>query len=153
MKTNALVIFYDGNKLSDDIIFKALARADISRELRVYHMDESEIGSHIASKLVQEDTPVLQQNTAEDNAVIFIGTKFAKTLKRGDKLKLALSIFYAMSDARNTPNNKDSRALMNALFILSQPDLCISEHLLQKYNMDEEKIAVIRDCYNKAQSL
>ena len=45
-----------------------------------------------------------------------------------------------------------NKECMNALFILSQPDLNIGKEILKETNLDDDKIAVIRDTYNLMKS-
>ena len=57
-----------------------------------------------------------------------------------------------MANAKKRPNNQMNKEFMNALFILSQPDLNIGKEILKETNLDDDKIAVIRDTYNLMKS-
>lgn len=87
---------------------------------------------------------------AEEQAVVFIGTKFEKALKQEpyEPMMFAAPLFESISKAHRNPNTTASKSLMNALFILSQEDLNISASLLEKYHLDAEKIKTIKRVYN-----
>lgn len=117
-----------------DIRFSALSDEETAKALLIASKQDVSI-SHDA------------KTTPEDQAVRLIGTMFEEELL-GDPIDLIVALSRAIQRAKKKPNNTANKAFMNALFILSQPDLCISKKLLVSHNIDESKIAVIRDLYN-----
>lgn len=117
-----------------DIRFSALSDEETAKALLIASKQDVSI-SHDA------------KTTPEDQAVRLIGTMFEEELL-GDPIDLIVALSRAIQRAKKKPNNAANKAFMNALFILSQPDLCISKKLLVSHNIDESKIAVIRDLYN-----
>ena len=82
--------------------------------------------------------------TAEDAAIIYIGEKF-KSMKNTPFL---IKVSELLQKAINNPGTEESKKIINTFFILSQPDLVISEKLLKKYNLDNNKIKYIQHIYN-----
>lgn len=118
-----------------DIRFSALSDEETAKALLIASKQDVSI-SHDA------------KTTPEDQAVRLIGTMFADELLCDDPIDLIVALSRAIQRAKRKPNNAANKAFMNALFILSQPDLCISKKLLTSHNIDESKIAMIRDIYN-----
>ena len=101
---------------------------------------------------VEEETPN-QCKTPEDNAAVFVGAKLKKILGPSyTPSGLIISLTNIVNNAKKKPNNMLNKQFMNALFILSQPDLNIGQEILKETNLDAEKIAVIRDTYNLMKS-
>ena len=87
--------------------------------------------------------------TAADNAAVFIGSLMKKELGKDYTPRLFMpALVGRINNAKKYPNNQLNREFMNALFILSQPDLNLSKAILAEKNLDEDKIAIIRDTYN-----
>lgn len=99
--------------------------------------------------------PECEEYTEEDNATIFIGTTFKDALSKYDKRPSILinKIVDKVNECKSSPNDEKSRIFINAMTILSRQDLKISESLLKKYNLDAEKIRVIRNTYDFANSI
>ena len=64
---------------------------------------------------------------------------------------LVSQLIEKINGAKKRPNNQLNREFMTALFTLSQPDLNLSKTILAETNLDEDKIAIIRDTYNLMQ--
>ena len=101
---------------------------------------------------VEEETPN-QCKTPEDNAAVFVGVKMKQVLGADySPMLLMATLVKEMANAKKKPNNQMNKQFMNALFILSQPDLNIGKEILKETNLDDDKIAVIRDTYNLMRS-
>lgn len=110
----------------------------------------------IASTIPFNDVDALKEAhpclTAEDNAAVFIGGLMKKELGKDYTPRFFMSALVGrINNAKKHPNNQLNREFMNALFILSQPDLNLSKTILAERNLDEDKIAIIRDTYNLMQ--
>lgn len=100
----------------------------------------------------KKETPN-QCKTPEDNAAVFIGVKMKQVLGADySPMLLMTNLVKEMANAKKRPNNQMNKEFMNALFILSQPDLNIGKEILKETNLDDDKIAVIRDTYNLMKS-
>jgi hypothetical protein len=58
------------------------------------------------------------------------------------------SLIDRIRKARKHPSNQLNRDFLNALFILSQPDLNLSKTILEETHLDPDRIAIIRDTFN-----
>lgn len=87
--------------------------------------------------------------TPEDNAAVFVGNLMRKEL--GDDFTrqfFVASLIDRIRKARKHPSNQLNREFLNALFILSQPDLNLSKTILEETHLDPDRIAIIRDTFN-----
>lgn len=155
MKTNAIVIFYDGARLADEAIINALAQAcNSDKELEVFHLDSKDIAKTLV-KAIKNAVPEEETNemTAEENAVVYVGTILKEALETNDKISIMMETVNEITKARKKPNDKKNKQFMNALFTLAQGDLNnISPSILREYDMDWEKISIIKGCYNHIMS-
>ena len=155
MKTNAIVIFYDGARLADEAIINALAQVcNSDKELEVFHLDSKDIAKTLVRAkdiVVKEDDT--NEMTAEENAVVYIGTILKEALETNDKISIMLETANEIEKARKKPNDKNNKKFINALFTLAQGDFDnISRSILREYNMNWEKISIIKSCYNHIMS-
>jgi len=149
-RQRAIVFLFQGAEPSHQTIADALeflcAKCDAHQETMecFVYGPEDLAGSLVHAK--QEKDAL----NAEEQAAVFIGTKFEKALKQEpyEPMMFAAPLFESISKAHRNPNTTASRSLMNALFILSQEDLNISASLLEKYHLDAEKIKTIKRVYN-----
>lgn len=156
MKTNVIVIFYDGARLADEAIINALARAcDSNKELEVFHLDSKEVAKTLvgATKTIVVEDECANEMTAEENAVVYVGTILKEALETDDKISIMMETVDEIAKAQKKPNDKKNKQFMNALFTLAQGDLSnISPSILREYDMDWEKISIIKSCYNHIMS-
>jgi hypothetical protein len=158
MQTRALVIIYTGEEVKEDVL------ATIAAYLEQYGnnvtdavaFDAQEIGkimlreSNCVIGNMGKKNPVVQEaQTPEDEAVVFIGTTMKEELGSDytDKMFVA-SLIDRIRRAKKYPTKTANREFMNALFILSQEDLKISASLMERYNLNPDKLAIIRETYN-----
>lgn len=153
----AIIFMYDGRELSTSII-EAMCKyiAQCGRTpLTVDTLSDNDITEAIAAKAKQAcvikmeletpDSP--QQRNAEEQAVIVIGTTMRDELEHFNPLAFGAAIIEKVNRAKKNPNRETNRAFMNALFVLSQEDVNISQSLLDEYNMDSHKISIIKSIY------
>lgn len=158
MQTRALVIIYTGEEVEKDVldtIAAYLAQYD-NNVTDVVTFNAQEISKIILresncviEKAGKKDPVTQEAQTPEDKAVVFIGTIMKEELGSDytDRTFVA-SIIDRIRCAKKYPTRTANREFMNALFILSQEDLKISSSLMEKYNLNRERLAIIRETYN-----
>lgn len=118
-------------------------------------LNPGDIASAVLSGLqlnIPGQTKESECKTPEDNAAVLIGGLMKKVLGKDYSPRLFMSqLIEKINGAKKRPNNQLNREFMNALFILSQPDLNLSRAILTETHLDEDKIAIIRDTYNLMQ--
>lgn len=132
----------------------------VEGDVEGYTYDEKDVMNLIAKSLnttVFKNLPHEESQyackTPEDNAAVFIGIKMKQVLGANySPMLLMTNLVKEMANAKKRPNNQMNKEFMNALFILSQPDLNIGKEILEETNLDDDKIAVIRDTYNLMKS-
>lgn len=97
---------------------------------------------------IQDEQKEPSTRNAEENAIIVVGTAMREALEHFNPLAFGSALIEKINRVRKNPNRENNRAFMNALFVLSQEDLNISQSLLEEYNMDSQKIAIIKSIYN-----
>ena len=152
----AIIIFYQGSTIQD-VELKNFVRSivDFGRKIvGVTLMKDDEVAAATVRNTttteasVEEVHTITAPITAEDNAAIYVGTIMEEELKHFNPGVLIASLTKRMNDAKKQPNKKANREFMNALFILAQTDLCISREILEKYNLNAEKLLLIKETYN-----
>lgn len=157
-ETRALVVLYEGKEVPavvlDRIGRELTAFADAAGTAAFIQLDSTDIAKQVTPSVAVEVVDSTRTNvTAEDQAIIYLGNKMAKYLGANfNPVTFASAILEKLDKSRNS-NNKDAKAFVNALFILSQEDLRISKEILKKYNFNEDVINVIKSIYNYYQSL
>lgn len=90
--------------------------------------------------------------TPEDSAAVLIGGLMKKVLDKDFTPQyFVANLIERMRNAKKHPANQLNREFLNALFILSQPDLNISKEILRETHLDPDRIAIIRDTFNLMQ--
>ena len=160
-ETRAIILIFSGDEPDEHVI------AEISQKLYAmcgaenvdpYTLDQkdlvlSAIKSLKSVPLVKECKEDTSCKTPEDNAALFIGVKMKNQLGADYTPHFFIAaLMNAINAARKRPNNQANKQFMNALFILSQPDLNLSKDILTEFNLDADKIAIIRDTYNLMKS-
>lgn len=147
----ALVFLYTGQSIPENLqvaIATNLAKATDAKGIEIFNYDAKDLAKLAVIKSInveKKDTAM----TAEDQAVIYIGTIMANALGEHYKAESFISeLVSKLSEARRNPNDESSKQFMNALFILSQEDLNVSKTLLRKYHLDEKKIMIIKRIHN-----
>lgn len=149
----ALIVMYEGDTVSSELVASigsAINAECRAKNISVYSYDEKDIANAIIKFATPEEEPKSNHSeyNAEEKAVIYIGTLFQNVLGQSYKTETFVSaLTQKISEARYA-SDEDSKAFMNALFVLSQEDLHISQALLRKYRMNESKILIIKRIYN-----
>lgn len=157
---HAIVIFYDGKTpvdtdiaLISNVIDERLGMVGDGQVL-VYSAEELAglvlTGSQSPVVITKQPRVVESKLTPEDNAVIYIGELFKDELSNSNDSNFIASLFIAIENAKRV-GGEDSKKLLNAGFILSKEDLCISKKLLKKYNLDERRISTIKRVFQLSQ--
>lgn len=149
-----LVILFNGTTTHEAV------RAEISRTLgelcgatsvEMLELNARELAivaaKPIAEQLQVEEKRESATKTAEDEAVIYIGNVMQEELSK-PKFDPIDFIEVLLRKARDSKQGADNRALLNAMFILSQDELHVSESLMKKFNMTPYKLKLIKRCYN-----
>jgi len=153
--TKMLIILFNGRTTVHEA-----ARAEICRTLgelcEATSVEMMELNARelaiIAAKPIAEQLQVEEKKesvtkTAEDEAIIYIGNVMKEELSK-PKFDPIDFIDVLLHKARDSKNGADNRALLNAMFILSQDQLHVSESLMKEYNMTPYKIKLIKRCYS-----
>lgn len=151
----SLVFLYDGTAPSPAVVGAIaceLTQKCEAENVQAFVGDGKAIAEAIV-KNIKDDVDMVNEEemTAADKAVVFIGETFRDILGHDyTKMGFILELTRMMFQARKHPGVSKNKALMNALFILSQEDLKISKSLLEQYHLDEEKLLVIKEIYTCA---
>lgn len=160
-ETRALMFIFTGEEPSNGLV-KDLAgmlthACNVSDHLEYYMLDSDDIAKilsfHMMLKVSKQEQKLYQsaqqkEYTPEEEAVIYIGTVMADVLGAAYKPEdFVATLTQKISEAR-IEKTEESKRFMNALFILSQEDLVISQCLLRKYKLNEKKLLLIKRVYN-----
>lgn len=151
----AIVICYNGPTATEAAVValtKVLSDHTIATTTSITRMDDEEVASALLLKDVIKTPEVQEVRTPEDNAIIFLGNMFEEELGK-ENHTFATALVVSINKAKKHPSNKANKMFMNAMFILSQPDLNVSTEILSKYKFNEDKIAIVRDLYNMSKNL
>lgn len=153
-QSRALIFIFNGYEPSTELI-EVLGRELGTRCDVIDHVDNFLLDAKdIANAVMRCATkPVVKQEqheyTAEENAIIFIGSTMREALGSSYKPERFVSaLMERIHQARIHPDEGLNKQFMNAMFILSQDNLVVSKALLRKYYMSEAKIALIKNVYN-----
>lgn len=152
----AIIILYQGQELTeaeiDKVVLSALTNNHEVHSVTLLRDNDvaQSIMKAVKTSEISEETKTVVRTvvTPEDNAVIFLGTMMESELKHFDPGVFIASLVKRVNEAKKQPSKRVNREFMNALFILSQEDLCISKEILDKYNFDSEKIKLVKETYN-----
>lgn len=154
-ETRAIILIFEGTEVSEETL-DVIASA-ISAQCNTMTVDNFVYSSkEIADAIMKSDlkcsgtkpAPVIEEKrTAEDEAIIYIGTIMEEDLKKPFN-KYALSGAIINKIKNYAPGSEDATRFINALFILSQENLEVSRSLMKKYHFSIEKIAIFKKVYN-----
>lgn len=120
-----------------------------------YTYDEKDVMNLIAKSLNAinfKDLPPEERRyackTPEDNAVVFIGGLMKKELgKDYQKMHFVASLIDRIRKAKKHPADDLNKEFWKALRILSGDELNVSKTILEEYNLDLERLSIIRDTF------
>lgn len=154
-ETRAIILIFEGTEVSEETL-DVIASA-ISAQCNTMTVDNFVYSSkEIADAIMKSDlkcsgtkpAPVIEEKrTAEDEAIIYIGTIMEEDLKKPFN-KYALSGAIIDKIKNYAPGSAEATRFINALFILSQENLEVSRSLMKKYHFSIEKIAIFKKVYN-----
>lgn len=154
-ETRAIILIFEGTEVSEETL-DVIASA-ISAQCNTMTVDNFVYSSkEIADAIMKSDlkcsgtkpAPVIEEKrTAEDEAIIYIGTIMEEDLKKPFN-KYALSGAIIDKIKNYAPGSVEATRFINALFILSQENLEVSRSLMKKYHFSIEKIAIFKKMYN-----
>ena len=154
-ETRAIILIFEGTEVSEETL-DVIASA-ISAQCNTMTVDNFVYSSkEIADAIMKSDfkyggtrpAPVIEETkTAEDEAIIYIGTIMEEDLKKPFN-KYALSGAIIDKIRSYEPGSVEAKRFVNALFILSQENLEVSRSLMKKYHFSIEKIAIFKKMYN-----
>ena len=153
-KPRAIVLIYSGEEPSAELL--AVIAANVAEVCRTDQVDpfvfDPEDMARIMISAVGKKAKVCTEThlTTADKAAIFIYKRMKDSLGTNyTKENFILELLKKIGEAKSNKNNKESKAFINALFILSQPNLEFSsKEILRDCHLNEDRIAIIRDTYN-----
>lgn len=154
-ETRSIILIFEGTEVSEETL--DVIAAAISAQCNTMTVDNFVYSSkEIADAIMKSDlkcsgtrpAPVIEETkTAEDEAIIYIGTIMEEDLKKPFN-KYALSGAIIDKIKNYAPGSAEATRFINALFILSQENLEVSRSLMKKYHFSIEKIAIFKKMYN-----
>lgn len=157
-KPRVIVLVFSGEEPDEGVLATIAANIGTmcnTDQVDPFVLNPNDIASAILSG-VQFNIPSPNKEseckTPEDNAVVLIGGLMKRELGKDYTPRFFMAqLIERINKAKKHPNNQLNREFMNAIFILSQPDLNLSKTILTESHLDEDKIAIIRDTYNLMQ--
>ena len=152
-KPRTIVLIYSGEAPTPEVL--ATIAANIGAMCETDQVDpfvfDPEDIARIAISAINKKAKVCTETslTTADKAAIFIWKRMKDSLSVNyTKEIFMLELLKKIGEAKSNKNNKESKAFINALFILSQPNLEFSsKEILKDCHLNEERIAIIRDTY------
>lgn len=152
-KPRTIVLIYSGEAPTPEVL--ATIAANIGAMCKTDQVDpfvfEPEEMAKAMISAIGKKTKVCTESslTMADKAAIFIWKRMKDSLGTNyTQEHFILELLKKIGEAKSNKNNKESKAFINALFILSQPNLEFSsKEILRDCHLNEDRIAIIRDTY------
>lgn len=152
-KIRAIVFLFHGEDVTDLLISKMAlmiknhCELDDNDEVNVTVRSGSEIsdivGNHLRDLRKTSDEGTCK--TPEDNAVFYIGKVMSKYLgKNYNPMFFSSELLHKAAKACEDPKKSPNKELLNALRILNQPTVNVSETILKEVNMTKEIVELIQ---------
>lgn len=153
MNRVGIVIIYDGEEPSDNVkaniseMLYARTAARVEGNVDIYVMNEAEIATAIVGKIkTSSRTYTAESNSAVDQAVIYLGTVFAKDIIGGDmqfKKSLATQCVAACLE-------KNNEKLITSVRLIAESSFSeISDSVRRKYNFGYNEYRTVCKVYAK----
>jgi hypothetical protein len=152
-KIRAIVFLFRGEDVTElllskmGLMIKNHCELDDNDEVNVTVKNGSEISKIIGDHL--EDLKDPEKGickTKEDNAVFYIGKVMSKYLgKNYNPLFFSSELLRRVAKACEDPKQGSNKEFLNALRILDQPQVEVSETILKEVNMTKEIIELIQE--------
>lgn len=145
-----VAILYQGDELGTmdmkDIVKLIESRGNIQKSTKPYGIQL--IGDEIVARCVQPTIPPSVVNptaklTPEENAIIYIGTKFQSELNDGDDLHLDFIQHFSIEYALAKANGTDPELVKAVDIIANTHPLRVRNSVIIKYRITREVINVI----------
>lgn len=143
-------ILYQGDELKErdmnDIVELIANRGNIQKGTKPYGIQLT--GDEIVARCVQPTLPPYVVNptaklTPEENAIIYIGTKFQSELNDGDDLHLDFIQHFSVEYALAKANGTDPELVKAVDIITNTHPLRVRNSVITKYRITKEVINVI----------
>jgi len=152
MNRVAIVIIYDGEQPSDNVkaniseMLYARTAARIEGNVNIYTMNEAEIAAAIVGKIkTSSSTYTAEQTSAVDQAVIYLGTVFARDIISGGMQftkALATQCIAACLE-------RDNEKLITSVRLVAKSSFSsISESVCKKYNFSISEYRTVCKVYD-----
>ena len=157
-ETRAILFLFEGEQISRSTISRIGAEIGTvcnTEDVKAFVFSAQEI-----AELVLRNNGVMihanvetsepqQEKTPEEEALIYIGTIMETELKAPFNANtFVTALVKKIGEIRTSFDPEVNKRFMNAMFILSGDNLCISKSLMKKYRFSQEKINAIRQTYN-----
>lgn len=157
----AIVIMFDGNTPSDSVIAGLIATlrsaqrsGDVPATVTV--LDDTTVAKTLVSAKTGATVksviiPPEVEETPQDKALIFIGTKYSPFIginMDSFKRRLIQDFTIAQWLRKTQHENEESKALINAMKLLSENKYNVSRALMKKYNFTKTTLEAIINIYN-----
>lgn len=153
MNKQAIVIVYNGDKPGPTTmasIVDALINTCAVDSVKGYHLDEENMVAAIAAPAVQDSCADTIKKSAvcytpEDNAVIYLGTKFADSIKDGlSAFSAQLSVAYTLAKLQYADEK-----LCNAVEIIGNGNFSnVSAKVSARYGFSILEFSMVKNLYH-----
>lgn len=153
MNKQAIVIVYNGDKPSPRTmasIVDALVNTCAVDNVQSYHLDEKDLviavaayaAAHLNNIVKKQDACI--DTTPEDHAVIYLGTKFADSIKDGlSAFSARLSVAYTLAKLQHADEE-----LCNAVEIIGNGNLSnVSVKTSARYGFSDPEFNMVKNLY------
>lgn len=160
MKKRRIIALVFNGEEPDLIVLARLSKVletgcQVEGSVEGYTYDEKDVMNLIAKSLnttafknLPHEESQYACKTPEDNAAVFIGGLMRKELvKDYQKTYFVASLIDRIRKAKKHPAEELNKEFWKALRILSGDELNISKTILEEYNLDLEKLSIIRDTF------
>lgn len=161
MSNNALILLWKGQNLPDNLI-KKIAEVLLTNQvcipemLTIKYKDEESVANALIRDCNTTATIITPENGVSEavkQAVIYIGTRFEKTLNvpNGDLTAFTIELSLAFRDEKGVISFEDAnptRELYNAVEIIATEKAVIPRTLARKYHFTQKVCDIIKKIYN-----
>ena len=157
-ETRAILFLFEGEQIPKSTIGRI--GAEIGTACNAENVKAFVFCSEEIAKLVLRNNGVImhanietpepqQEKTPEEEAIVYIGEIMETELKAPfNANEFVTALVKKIGEIRTSFGPEVNQRFMNAMFILSGENLCISKNLMKKYKFSQEKINAIKQTYN-----
>lgn len=155
MSNNALILLWKGQNLPENLV-KKIAEVLLTNQvcipemLTIKYKDEESVANALIRDCNATVTTITTENSVSEavkQAVIYIGTRFEKTLNvpNGDLTAFAIKLLLAFQDEKSISSTHE---LYNAVEIIATSKAVIPHTLARKYHFTQKVCDIIKKIYN-----